>query len=130
MIIEVACESAVLFVGFILQVCGNAVVWKGAPSTSLLSVATTKIIAQVLQKNNIPGAICALCTGGKEIGEAMAADERIPLLSFTGSTEVGRKVGDTRTESVQFKHEITQWVSGWCQSSAEIWQSITGARRQ
>lgn len=66
--------------------------WKGAPSTSLLSVATTKIIAEVLRKNNVPGAVCALCTGGSDVGEAIAADTRIPLVSFTGSTQVGRKV--------------------------------------
>ncbi|XP_065217197.1 putative aldehyde dehydrogenase family 7 member A1 homolog [Planococcus citri] len=77
----------------IAMVCGNAVLWKGAESTSLLSVATTKIVAEVLKNNNIPGAICSLCTGDKNIGEAMTADRRIPLVSFTGSTEVGRKVG-------------------------------------
>lgn len=68
------------------------VLWKGAPSTPLVSVATTKIVASVLEKNDLPGAICSLCSGDKEIGEAMSNDTRMPLLSFTGSTQVGHKV--------------------------------------
>lgn len=76
----------------ILQVCGNSVLWKGAPSTPLVSVATTKVVARVLEANGIPGAVCCLCSGGSDIGETMARDTRLPLLSFTGSTQVGRQV--------------------------------------
>ncbi|KAI8866804.1 aldehyde dehydrogenase [Ramicandelaber brevisporus] len=74
-------------------VCGNPVVWKGAPTTNLCSVAVTKILAEVLEKNNLPGEICALVTGDADVGKAMAADRNIDLLSFTGSTKVGRDVG-------------------------------------
>ncbi|KAK2723469.1 alpha-aminoadipic semialdehyde dehydrogenase-like [Artemia franciscana] len=77
----------------IALVCGNTLLWKGAPSTPLCSIATTKIVAQVLERNGLPGAICSLVTGGANIGEAMANDKRLPLLSFTGSTQVGKKVG-------------------------------------
>ncbi|XKL61191.1 hypothetical protein PGB90_008248 [Kerria lacca] len=77
----------------ISMICGNTLLWKGAPTTSLTSIATTNIIAKVLEKNNIPGAVCSLCTGGKEIGEIMAQDSKIPLVSFTGSTSVGKEVG-------------------------------------
>jgi len=77
----------------VAMVCGNTLLWKGAPTTPLVSVATTKIIASVLEKNNLPGGICSMVCGGAEIGEAMAKDTRIPLVSFTGSTEVGNKVG-------------------------------------
>jgi aldehyde dehydrogenase family 7 protein A1 len=77
----------------IAMVCGNTMVWKGAPSTSLCSVATTKIVASVLEKNGLPGAICSLVCGGADIGSAMANDKRVPLVSFTGSTQVGNKVG-------------------------------------
>ncbi|KAJ1840266.1 Alpha-aminoadipic semialdehyde dehydrogenase, partial [Coemansia sp. RSA 2708] len=73
-------------------VCGNSVVWKGAPSTSLTSVAVTKILAQVLEANGLPGAICALATGGADIGRAIAEDKRVNLVSFTGSTGTGRNV--------------------------------------
>lgn len=66
--------------------------WKGAPSTSLVTVATTKVVAGVLERNNVPGAVCTVCCGGSNIGEAMANDTNLPLLSFTGSTAVGKKV--------------------------------------
>ncbi|XP_005094317.1 alpha-aminoadipic semialdehyde dehydrogenase [Aplysia californica] len=74
------------------MVCGNAMVWKGAPSTPLVSVAMTRVISSVLEANNIPGAVCSLVSGGADIGNLMSTDERVNLLSFTGSTEVGHKV--------------------------------------
>ncbi|XP_069670596.1 putative aldehyde dehydrogenase family 7 member A1 homolog isoform X1 [Periplaneta americana] len=77
----------------IAMVCGNSVLWKCASSTPLVSVATTKILGKVLEANGIPGAVCSLCCGGGDIGEAMARDVRLPLLSFTGSTNTGHKVG-------------------------------------
>uniref|UniRef100_A0A8C3L154 aldehyde dehydrogenase (NAD(+)) n=1 Tax=Chrysolophus pictus TaxID=9089 RepID=A0A8C3L154_CHRPC len=76
----------------IAMICGNACLWKGAPTTSLTSVAVTKIIAKVLEDNKIPGAVCSLVCGGADIGTAMARDGRMDLLSFTGSTEVGKQV--------------------------------------
>lgn len=76
----------------IAMACGNTMVWKGAPTTPLTSVAVTKIVSSVLEANGIPGAVCSLVCGGADIGEAMAKDVRIPLMSFTGSTSVGHKV--------------------------------------
>ena len=76
----------------IAMICGNACLWKGAPTTSLISVAVTKIIAKVLEDNKLPGAVCSLTCGGANIGTAMAKDERVDLLSFTGSTQVGKQV--------------------------------------
>ncbi|XP_063434369.1 alpha-aminoadipic semialdehyde dehydrogenase-like [Mytilus trossulus] len=73
-------------------ICGNCCLWKGAPTTPLVSVAITKILEAVLKANNLPGAICSLVQGGADIGMLMAKDERINLLSFTGSTPVGHKV--------------------------------------
>ncbi|KAI6145038.1 NAD-aldehyde dehydrogenase [Pisolithus tinctorius] len=72
---------------------GNANVWKPSPSTPLCSIAVTKIIAQVLEKNGIPGAASALVSGGKDVGEALVGSPDIPLVSFTGSEAVGRVVG-------------------------------------
>ena len=63
---------------------------KGAPSTSLTSLAVTKIVQQVLEANQIPGAVCSTVSGGADVGEAMARDKRVNLLSFTGSTKVRR----------------------------------------
>lgn len=83
-------ECFVMPVNF--KVCGNTILWKSAPTTPLVSIATTRIIASVLESNNLPGGICSLCCGGANIGEAIARDKRLPLVSFTGSTLVGRKV--------------------------------------
>ena len=74
-------------------VCGNVMLWKAASTTMLTSLAVTKILAQVLEANKLPGAICALVSGGSQIGKAMANSPDIDLLSFTGSTNVGREVG-------------------------------------
>ncbi|OAY64218.1 aldehyde dehydrogenase family 7 member B4 [Ananas comosus] len=76
----------------IALVCGNCVVWKGAPTTPLITIATTKIIAGVLEKNNLPGAIFTAFCGDAMVGKAIACDARIPLVSFTGSTKVGLTV--------------------------------------
>ncbi|XP_057645074.1 alpha-aminoadipic semialdehyde dehydrogenase [Chionomys nivalis] len=76
----------------IALITGNVCVWKGAPTTSLVSIAVTKIIAKVLEDNQLPGAICSLTCGGADIGTAMAKDSRVNLLSFTGSTQVGKQV--------------------------------------
>jgi aldehyde dehydrogenase family 7 protein A1 len=62
--------------------------WKGAPTTPLVTLATTKIIAEVLERNKLPGGIFTCVCGGAEIGNAIAHDVRIPLVSFTGSTKV------------------------------------------
>ncbi|CAH1254137.1 alpha-aminoadipic semialdehyde dehydrogenase-like [Branchiostoma lanceolatum] len=75
--------------------CGNVCIWKGAPTTPLVSVAITKIIQSVFEANNLPGAICSLVQGGTDIGQAMATDTNVNLLSFTGSTPVGNVVGTT-----------------------------------
>jgi aldehyde dehydrogenase family 7 member A1 len=75
------------------MITGNSMVWKGAPTTPLSAVAVTKICAKVLEQNSLPGSICTLVSGGADIGELMSNDKRLPLVSFTGSTPVGQKVG-------------------------------------
>ncbi|KAH0453473.1 hypothetical protein IEQ34_017797 [Dendrobium chrysotoxum] len=82
----------------IALVCGNCVVWKGAPTTPLITIAMTELIAGVLEKNNLPGAIFTAFCGGAEIGQAIARDIRIPLVSFTGSSKVGLMVQQTVNE--------------------------------
>lgn len=76
-------------------VCGNGVLWKPAPTTSLCGVAVTKILASVLKENNLPSSLCSLVSGGVDVGKAMSEDCDVDLLSFTGSTNVGRQVGMT-----------------------------------
>lgn len=75
--------------------CGNVTIWKGAPTTPLTSIATTKILERVFKRNNLPGALSSLICGGTDIGQSISKDNRIPLVSFTGSTNVGREVALT-----------------------------------
>jgi len=72
--------------------CGNAVVWKGSPTTPLTTIAVTKIMAQVFERNGYSGSLVSGLCGGADLGEAMSGDERVNLVSFTGSTPVGKKV--------------------------------------
>jgi aldehyde dehydrogenase family 7 protein A1 len=67
-------------------------IWKGAESTSLVAIATTKIVADVMAKNGFKS-VLTLCQGlGPTIGSKIVNDPRVALVSFTGSTAVGRHV--------------------------------------
>jgi len=79
----------------IAAVCGNTVIWKGSEKTPLCGVAVQNITAEVLKENNLPEGIFCLITGGRTVGEWMAEDERIPLISATGSIPMGREVAKT-----------------------------------
>ncbi|KAI8374318.1 Aldehyde/histidinol dehydrogenase [Radiomyces spectabilis] len=74
-------------------VTGNGVLWKPAPTTPLTSIAVTRLLERTLRDHQLPPALCSLVTGGTEVGAGLAQDKRVNLLSFTGSTNVGRKVG-------------------------------------
>jgi len=74
-------------------VCGNVQIWKGASTTSLVTIATTKLVARVLERNGYSGAISSMVIGGGgTIGEKIIQDKRLELISFTGSTEIGRRI--------------------------------------
>jgi aldehyde dehydrogenase family 7 protein A1 len=76
-------------------VCGNVQIWKGATTTSLTTIAVTKIVAKVLEKNNLPGSIFSIiCGQGRAIGELFISDPNLQLISFTGSTEVGKRISE------------------------------------
>lgn len=79
----------------IAAICGNVVIWKGSEKTPLCSVAVQNIISKVLKENNLPEGIFNLITGDREVGEWMTTDERIPLISATGSIQMGKEVGKT-----------------------------------
>jgi aldehyde dehydrogenase (NAD+) len=76
----------------IAAVCGDTVIWKGSEKTPLCGVAVQNIVAEVLKENDLPEGIFGLVTGGREVGEWMTHDERIPLISATGSIPMGKKV--------------------------------------
>jgi aldehyde dehydrogenase (NAD+) len=73
-------------------VCGNVCIWKPSSKTALCAIACQQIIAEVLKKNDMPEGISSLLISDELIGDQMSNDKRIPLLSFTGSTRVGRIV--------------------------------------
>jgi aldehyde dehydrogenase (NAD+) len=74
-------------------VCGDVCIWKPSEKTPLCAIACQNIIADVFSKNAVPEGVCNLVIGEKETGEKMAADQRIPLVSATGSTKMGKAVG-------------------------------------
>ena len=76
----------------IAWVCGDVAVWKPSEKTPLCGIACQKIIAEVFAKNNVPEGVSCLVQGGREIGEWLAGDPRIALISATGSTRMGKAV--------------------------------------
>ncbi|SNR44396.1 MULTISPECIES: aldehyde dehydrogenase family protein [Hymenobacter] len=75
-------------------VCGDVCIWKPSEKTPLVAVAVQHILKEVLLENDLPEGIFNLVIGDAEIGAAMAADARVPLVSATGSTRMGKKVGE------------------------------------
>jgi aldehyde dehydrogenase (NAD+) len=73
-------------------VCGNTVVWKPAELTPLTAVAVQHIANRVMADHGLTGIFTLTVGTGQATGEAMLADPRLPLVSFTGSTRVGRRV--------------------------------------
>jgi aldehyde dehydrogenase (NAD+) len=75
----------------IAAVCGDVNLWKPASKVPLTAIACQNVIARVLEENDLPEGIFSLVVGsGRTIGETILNDKRIPLISLTGSTEVGR----------------------------------------
>ena len=74
-------------------VCGDVCIWKPSEKAPLCGVACQKIMAEVLKENDLDGGICTIVIGDAEIGKLMAADKRVPLVSATGSTKMGKSVG-------------------------------------
>jgi aldehyde dehydrogenase (NAD+) len=73
-------------------VCGNVCIWKPSEKTPLTAVACQHIVQEVFKANNIPDGVSCLVIGDREVGELMANDTRVPLISATGSTRMGKAV--------------------------------------
>jgi aldehyde dehydrogenase (NAD+) len=79
----------------IAAICGDVVLWKPSSKTPLTAIAVQKIVAQVLKENNLPEGIFNLIVGrGSSIGEDILNDKRVPLISVTGSTRVGKHTAE------------------------------------
>ena len=75
-------------------VCGNVCVWKPSEKTPLCAIACQHIISEVFKKNNVPEGVSGIVIGDYKIGELLSHDKRVPLVSATGSTRMGKKVGE------------------------------------
>jgi aldehyde dehydrogenase (NAD+) len=74
-------------------VCGDTVIWKPSLKASLTAIATHRICAEVLSRNGWDGVLGLVIGADAEVGEALVADRRIPLVSATGSVRMGRRIG-------------------------------------
>lgn len=74
-------------------VCGDVCIWKPSEKTPLSALACQNLMATILKENNLPEGIFCLVNGNYKVGEMMTKDQRIPLISATGSVRMGRIVG-------------------------------------
>jgi len=76
-------------------VCGDVCIWKPSEKTPLCSIACQNIVAKVFRKNGVPEGVNCLVNGDFKIGQLLAADERVALVSATGSSRMGKAVAGT-----------------------------------
>jgi len=79
----------------IAMVCGDVCVWKGSEKTPMCSVACQNIFQKVLKANKVPEGVSCIVNGDYKVGEYMTTDKRVPLVSATGSTRMGKIVAAT-----------------------------------
>jgi len=79
-------------------VCGNVCVWKPSEKTPLCAIACQNLFQKVLKANDLPEGISCIVNGDYKVGEYISTDTRIPLVSATGSTRMGRILGRTVAE--------------------------------
>jgi aldehyde dehydrogenase (NAD+) len=77
----------------IALVCGDVCVWKPSEKTPLCAIACQYLLQQVLKDNDLPEGISSVVNGDYKVGEFMTKDARMPLISATGSTRMGKNVG-------------------------------------
>lgn len=78
----------------IAAVCGDAVIWKPSSDTPLTAIAVQHVANRVMADHGLKGIFNLLIGRGAVVGERMVNDKRIPLISFTGSTQMGRRVSE------------------------------------
>ena len=79
----------------VAAVCGDVTIWKPSGKVPLCAVAVHKLLGEVLKENNVPEGVFSLIVGsGASVGEKLLRDPRVSLVSFTGSTGVGRHVAE------------------------------------
>jgi aldehyde dehydrogenase (NAD+) len=78
---------------FLAAIAGNATVWKPSPKTSLCALAVQHICNRVLQRHDLPAVFQIFIDAGTELAGRFVDDPRVALVSFTGSTHIGRQIG-------------------------------------
>src|SRR3546814_20288166 len=79
---------------FVAAACGDICIWKPSPKTPLSAIASMKICNEALKKGGFPDIFFLFNDAGTELAQTFVDDKRIGLVSFTGSTKVGRHVGE------------------------------------
>ncbi|MFL6549938.1 MAG: aldehyde dehydrogenase family protein [Povalibacter sp.] len=79
---------------FLAAISGDVCIWKPSPKTPLTAIAVQKLANRVLERHGFPGIFQLFISAGTELAEKFVDDRRVELISFTGSTAVGRKVGE------------------------------------
>jgi len=79
-------------------ICGDVCVWKPSEKTPICSIACQIIAARVFARNNVPEGVSCIINGDYKVGELMTNDHRVPLISATGSTRMGKIVGKAVSE--------------------------------
>jgi aldehyde dehydrogenase (NAD+) len=79
-------------------VCGNVCIWKPSEKTPLCAIACQNILHSVLKANDLPEGISCIVNGDYKVGEMLSKDTRVPLISATGSTRMGKIVAKTVAE--------------------------------
>ena len=79
---------------FLAAVCGDITIWKPSPKTPLCAIASMKICNEALRAAGFPDIFFLFNDAGSELAQQFVDDKRVPLVSFTGSTKVGRMVGE------------------------------------
>ncbi|MBB6330073.1 MULTISPECIES: aldehyde dehydrogenase family protein [Chryseobacterium] len=79
-------------------ICGNVTIWKPSEKTPLCAIACQNIMMEVIKENNLPEGVSSVLVSDHEIGQKLVDDKRVALVSFTGSTRVGRMVSSKVAE--------------------------------
>ncbi|WP_349257658.1 L-piperidine-6-carboxylate dehydrogenase [Povalibacter sp.] len=79
---------------FLAAICGDVCIWKPSPKTPLTAIAVQRLVNRVLERHGYPGIFQLFISASNELAEKLVDDRRVDLVSFTGSTAVGRRVGE------------------------------------
>ena len=104
-------------------VCGNTTIWKPSEKTPLCGIAVQNIVAEVFAKNKVPEGVNCMVQGGREVGEWLSNDTRIPLVSATGSTRMGKALSTAVAALVMTGNKLTS-IAGYTSRVSELLEQV------